>query len=127
LRGKLIGRDLGSQVVLVVLGAQRGVLGRLGHPTDLDLALGGSGPPANRTRAPILKQGAEHLGVRKAALTRRVDHLEQAVCATRLETMPEPGGIILTRPARNSHKKYHQSWPCSTERATTPQAQKRET
>jgi len=31
-------RDLGSQVVLV-LGAQRGVLGRLGHPPDLDLAL----------------------------------------------------------------------------------------
>jgi hypothetical protein len=31
-------RDLGSQIVLV-LGAQRGVLGRLGHPTDLDLAL----------------------------------------------------------------------------------------
>jgi len=31
-------RDLGSRVVLV-LGTQCGVLGRLGHPTDLDLAL----------------------------------------------------------------------------------------
>ena len=56
----------------------------------------GSGPSANRTRAPNLNQAAKHLGVRKAALTRQVDHLEKAVGATLLETTPDPGGIILT-------------------------------
>ena len=51
-------RDLGSQVVLVVLGAQRGVLGRLGHPTDLDLALARQRPAGEPDPGtPNLKQG----------------------------------------------------------------------
>ena len=88
-------RDLGTRVVLV-LRAQRGVLGRLGNPPDPDLALARQRPVGERTRAPNLNQAAKHLGVRKAALTRQVDHLEEAVGATLLETTPDPGGIILT-------------------------------
>ena len=57
----------------------------------------GSGPSANRTRAPNLNQAAKHLGVRKAALTRQVDHLEQAVATHSWKTTPDPGGIILAR------------------------------
>ena len=49
-------RNLGSQVVLV-LRAQRGVLGRLGHPTDLDRALAQQWPAGEPDRHPNLKQG----------------------------------------------------------------------
>jgi hypothetical protein len=65
-----------------VLRAQRGVLGRLGNPPDPDLALARQRPVGEPDRAPNLNQAAKHLGVRKAALTRQVDHLEQAVGAT---------------------------------------------
>jgi DNA-binding transcriptional LysR family regulator len=81
---------------------------------------GASAAYSARPGHPNLNQAATHLGVRKAALTPQVDHLEQAVGATLLETTPDPGGIILTPASENSHKNYHQSWPCSTEQVTTP-------
>jgi hypothetical protein len=45
-------RDLGTRVVLV-LRAQRGVLGRLGNPTDLDRALAQQWPAGEPDRATL--------------------------------------------------------------------------
>lgn len=45
---------------------------------------------------PDLNHAAKHLGIRKAALTRQIDHLEHAVGATLLQDTPALGGIRLT-------------------------------
>jgi hypothetical protein len=99
-------RDLGTRVVLV-LGAQRGVLGRLGHPPDLDLECR---PPAGEPDpgTPTSTRPPNTSALERAVLTRQVDHLEQAVGAAFLETAPavaehpDAQVVICTASTRNA-------------------------